>query len=87
MQNWRCQLAFSVLAVRVGKNARLSTDVVQSDETAKPTLPFVSDGDDDARPWPGDQDFLSESDAIFCVCSLKLRTDFLRVVWCVPLFF
>ena len=35
MQNWECKLAFSVRAVRAGKNARVSTDVVQGDETEK----------------------------------------------------
>ena len=35
MQHVRCQLAFSVRAVRAGKNARLSANVVQSDETEK----------------------------------------------------
>ena len=33
MQNWRCQLAFSVRAVRAGKSGRISTYVVRSDET------------------------------------------------------
>ena len=35
MQNWRCQLAFSTRVVRAGKNARLSTRDVQSDEAEK----------------------------------------------------
>ena len=32
-QKFGCQLAFQVRAIRAGKNARLSTDVVQSDES------------------------------------------------------
>ena len=46
MQSWGCQMAFSARAVRAGKNARFSTDVVQSDEAEGTVLPFVFDDDD-----------------------------------------
>ena len=56
-----CQLAFSVRAVRASKNARFSTDVVQSNETEKTMLPLVFDDDDDGHTWLGDPHFLSAS--------------------------
>ena len=59
MQSLGCHLAFSVRAVRAGKNGRLSTDVVQSDEERKTILPLVSDDDDGGHTWRGDTDFLS----------------------------
>ena len=64
MQNWRCQLAFSVRSVRAGKRARFSTDVVQSDETEKQCSQFVLDDDVGGHTWPGDPDFLSASDVL-----------------------
>ena len=61
MQKLGCQLAFSVRAIRAGKYARLSTDVVQSDGR-KTMLPFVLDVDDGGHTWLGKTDFFSASD-------------------------
>ena len=62
MQHLGCRLACSVRALSVGKNARLSTDVVWSDESEKTTLPFVFDDDADGHTWLGDTDCLYASD-------------------------
>ena len=40
MEKLRCQRAFSVRAVRAGKNARLSADVVQNDGTEQNSAPI-----------------------------------------------
>ena len=47
MQLLRCQLGNSVRAFSADQRARLSTDVVQSDESKKKMPPFVFDDDDE----------------------------------------
>ena len=63
--------------VCTGKNAHLSTDAVQSDESEKTMPPFVFDDDDDGHIWLGDTDFLHDSDDL-CTCTQK-------VSWGLPL--
>ena len=60
MQHVGCQLAYTVRAFRAGQNARLTTDVDQSDESEKTVLALVFD--DDWHTWLGDTDFFCASD-------------------------
>ena len=51
MQSFECQLAFAMCAVRAGKNVRLSTDVVQIDETEQNNASIHVDDDDGRHSW------------------------------------